>query len=95
MSRVWVTILTTLLVVIGVGIVVYGLMSGRWMWGLLFGVVAGGSIYEWLTLRSTGGDAMRVADRMIWPILIVLTELSRPAFGYIEDRITAAQESRP
>jgi hypothetical protein len=61
-AAVWLTLIlgaeTTMIVVAGVE-------SGRWGWGLAFAVGAIAALIDWWRVRSRSDEARAVADRMV------------------------------
>lgn len=85
MSRFRVIVLAGLLFVEAGYILVGGIVSGRWMWGLVFGVAAGLAAIDWLWMRARLGDeAQAVADRMIFGTMAVLLGLVIQVSGWLE-----------
>jgi hypothetical protein len=66
------------------GILLGGLVSGGWMWGLLFAGVAVAAMVSWLRLRNSTETAQVVADRMIAVTTVALLGLALRGFHEIE-----------
>jgi hypothetical protein len=84
LSRVWVITGAALLLMEAAGILVGGLVSGGWMWGLLWAGVAVAAMMGWLQLRDSHEPAQVVADRMIAGTTVALLGLAIRGFHEIE-----------
>jgi hypothetical protein len=65
-------------------LVAYGFASGRWLWGLLYGSLVAGLLYEWLTIRKVDLASATIADRLVFFPAFFLLEMARPAFEWLE-----------
>lgn len=85
MSRFGMLVLAGLLFAEAGYILVGGIVSGRWMWGLVFGGAAGLATIDWLSRRARLGDEARaVADRMIFGAMAILLALVIQVSGWLE-----------
>lgn len=81
---VWVIAGVALLLMEAAGILLGGLVSGGWMWGLLWAGVAVAAMVGWLQLRGSNQPAQVVADRMIAGTTVALLGLAMRGFHEIE-----------
>jgi hypothetical protein len=84
LSRFWVICGAALLLLEAVGILLGGLVSGGWMWGLIWSGVAVASMVGWLRLRNSTEPAQVVADRMIAATTVALLGLALRGFHELE-----------
>jgi hypothetical protein len=77
-----------LLLMEAAGILVGGLVSGGWMWGVLFAGVAIAAMVGWLQLRNSTESVQVVADRMIAGTSMALLGLALRGFHEIEAWMT-------
>jgi hypothetical protein len=84
LSRLRVIVRTGLLLMEAAAILLGGLVSGGWLWGLLFAVVAVAALVSWVRLRSSTEPAEVVADRMVDVTTVALFGLALRGFYEIE-----------
>lgn len=85
LSRVWVIAFAAVMVMEAAGILLGGLVSGGWMWGLIWSIVAVAAMVDWLRIRETAdGKTRAVADRMITATTVALLGLALKGFHQID-----------
>jgi hypothetical protein len=84
LSTFWVVWCAAVLVFEAVGILLGGIVSGGWLYGLLFAGVAVKVTIDWLRLRRSSESAQTVADEMIGGTMVALLGLAFRGFRELE-----------